>query len=85
MRRKEQKGSVQGCIENACVTGALCYRKHYETLGFVFILALASPAFGQPAPADDRVSKQNALFEEFYQTGLKNSPERANVVWRLPL
>jgi uncharacterized protein (DUF885 family) len=43
----------------------------------VFILALASSAFGQPAPIADRVSKQNALFEEFYQTGLKNSPERA--------
>ena len=43
----------------------------------VFILALASSAFGQPAPVADRVSKQNALFEEFYQTGLKNSPERA--------
>ena len=25
----------------------------------------------------DRVAQQNALFEEFYQTGLKNSPERA--------
>ena len=25
----------------------------------------------------DRVAKQNALFEEFYQTGLKNFPERA--------
>lgn len=43
----------------------------------VFILALASSAFGQPAPIADRISKQNALFEEFYQTGLKNSPERA--------
>ena len=33
--------------------------------------------FGQPAPVGDRISQQNALFEEFYQTGLKNSPERA--------
>ncbi len=40
-------------------------------------LALASAAFGQVAPVADRVAKQNALFEEFYQTGLKNSPERA--------
>jgi len=45
--------------------------------GLIFILALSSSAFGQPAPVADRVSKQNALFEEFYQTGLKNSPERA--------
>jgi uncharacterized protein (DUF885 family) len=43
----------------------------------VFILAVVSSAFGQPAPVADRVTKQNALFEEFYQTGLKNSPERA--------
>ena len=42
-----------------------------------FVLALASPAFAQIAPVADRVAQQNALFEEFYQTGLKNSPERA--------
>src|SRR5664279_1644163 len=46
-------------------------------MGLVFILAVASSAFGQPTPVAERVSKQNALFEEFYQTGLKNSPERA--------
>lgn len=42
-----------------------------------FVLASTWPAFGEPAPVVDRVAKQNALFEEFYQTGLKNSPERA--------
>jgi uncharacterized protein (DUF885 family) len=42
-----------------------------------FVLASAWPAFGEPAPVVDRVAKQNTLFEEFYQTGLKNSPERA--------
>src|SRR6478736_9215592 len=42
-----------------------------------FFLALAWPAFAQTASVSDRVAKQNALFEEFYQTGLKNSPERA--------
>jgi uncharacterized protein (DUF885 family) len=42
-----------------------------------FVLALASPVFGQMASVADRVAQQNALFEEFYQTGLKNSPERA--------
>ena len=41
------------------------------------VLALASPAFGQMASVADRVAQQNALFEEFYQTGLKNNPERA--------
>ena len=29
------------------------------------------------ASVPDRVAQQNALFEEFYQAGLKNSPERA--------
>ncbi len=42
-----------------------------------FVLALACPAFAQMAPVADRVAKQDALFEEFYETGLKNSPERA--------
>ena len=34
-------------------------------------------AFGRAASVADRVAEQNALFEEFYQTGLKNFPERA--------
>jgi uncharacterized protein (DUF885 family) len=42
-----------------------------------FFLALACPAFAQTASVADRVAQQNALFEEFYQTGLKNNPERA--------
>jgi len=46
--------------------------------GFVFVLA--SPVFAQTAPVADRVAKQNALFEEFYETGLRNSPERATAV-----
>jgi uncharacterized protein (DUF885 family) len=41
------------------------------------VLALASPAFGQSASVADRVAKQNALFDDFYEAGLKNSPERA--------
>jgi uncharacterized protein (DUF885 family) len=43
----------------------------------VFGLVLMCPAFGQAASVADRVAEQNALFEEFYQTGLKNFPERA--------
>jgi uncharacterized protein (DUF885 family) len=42
-----------------------------------FVVALASPAFGQMAPVADRAAKQNALFEEYYQAGLKHFPERA--------
>src|SRR5581483_1720442 len=43
----------------------------------VFGLVLACSAFGQTAPVADRVAKQNALFEEYYQAFLKNFPERA--------
>src|SRR5262245_1147223 len=46
-------------------------------LVFGLILGLAGPAFAQMPPVADRVAKQNALFEKFYQTGLKNFPERA--------
>src|SRR5437879_13742826 len=46
-------------------------------LVFGLVLRWAWSAFAQTAPVADRVAKQNALFEEFYQTELKNSPERA--------
>jgi uncharacterized protein (DUF885 family) len=42
-----------------------------------FFLALTSFAFAETAPVADRVAEQNKLFDEFYETGLKNSPERA--------
>jgi uncharacterized protein (DUF885 family) len=44
-------------------------------LFFGLLLGLACSAFGQTVA--DRVAKQNALFEEYYQAGLKNFPERA--------
>src|SRR5437762_1549133 len=46
-------------------------------LVFGLLLEWSWSACGQTAPVADRVAKQNALFEEFYQTELKNSPERA--------
>jgi uncharacterized protein (DUF885 family) len=46
-------------------------------LVFGLVLGWAWSACAQTAPVADRVAKQNALFEEFYQTGLKNNPERA--------
>src|SRR5256885_298033 len=46
-------------------------------LVFGLVLGWGWSAFAQTAPVADRVAKQNALFEEFYQTELKNSPERA--------
>src|SRR5438270_115464 len=42
-----------------------------------FVLALTGPGFAEMAPVADRVAEQNKLFDEFYETGLKNSPERA--------
>ncbi|MFL6504528.1 MAG: DUF885 domain-containing protein [Candidatus Udaeobacter sp.] len=39
------------------------------------VLGLACSAFGESVA--DRVAKQNVLFEEYYQAGLKNFPERA--------
>ena len=42
-----------------------------------FLLALAGPGFAELAPVADRVAEQNKLFDEFYETGLKNAPERA--------
>jgi uncharacterized protein (DUF885 family) len=42
--------------------------------------SLCSPAYAQAASVAERVAQQNALFEEFYQAGLKNSPERATAV-----
>src|SRR5438874_6836665 len=42
---------------------------------FGLVLGLACSVFGQTLA--DRVTKQNALFEEYYQAGLKNFPERA--------
>jgi uncharacterized protein (DUF885 family) len=41
------------------------------------VLGFWCSAFAQTTPVADRVAKQNALFEEYYQTSLKNFPERA--------
>ncbi len=48
---------------------------HFLLCGLV--VALACPAFAETASVADHVAKQNGLFEEFYEIGLKNSPERA--------
>ena len=42
--------------------------------------SLCSPASAQATSVADRVAQQNALFEDFYQAGLKSSPERATSV-----
>jgi uncharacterized protein (DUF885 family) len=46
-------------------------------LVFGLVLGFGCSAFAQTAPVADRVAKQNALFEEYYQASLKNFPERA--------
>ncbi|HEY4596586.1 MAG TPA: DUF885 domain-containing protein, partial [Thermoanaerobaculia bacterium] len=49
---------------------------------FLLVLGVCSyaQAQAQNASVAERVAKQNALFEEFYETGLKNAPERATSV-----
>ena len=44
------------------------------------VLVVASSVLGQTASVADRVAAQNKLFDEFWETGLKNSPERATAV-----
>jgi uncharacterized protein (DUF885 family) len=47
---------------------------------FLLAASLGSHAYAQDASVADRTAKQSSLFEEFYQKGLKNSPERATSV-----
>jgi uncharacterized protein (DUF885 family) len=42
--------------------------------------SVCSSAHAQATSVAERVAQQNALFEEFYQAGLKNAPERATAV-----
>jgi uncharacterized protein (DUF885 family) len=42
--------------------------------------SVCSSAHAQDTSLTERVAQQNALFEELYQAGLKNSPERATSV-----
>jgi uncharacterized protein (DUF885 family) len=46
-------------------------------LVFGLVFGLACAAFGEMSPVAERVAKQNALFEKYYQVTLKNFPERA--------
>ncbi len=47
---------------------------------FLLAVTLCSPASAQEASLADRVAKQNALFAEFFEAGLKSSPERATSI-----
>jgi uncharacterized protein (DUF885 family) len=50
-----------------------------QHLAFALLAFLALPAVSQ-SPVADRIAAQNALFEEQWQAGLKNSPERATSI-----
>src|SRR6201992_3179467 len=41
------------------------------------LLFVCAGVVAQVPSVADRVAQQNALFEEYFQTGLKNAPERA--------
>jgi uncharacterized protein (DUF885 family) len=47
---------------------------------FLLAICLCSSVHAQATSVAEHVAKQNALFEEFYQVGLKNSPERATSI-----
>ena len=52
-----------------------------KIFGYALLATSFCPlAIAQTAPVADRVTAQNALFEEYYQLGLKNNPERATSV-----
>src|ERR1700688_4165832 len=47
-------------------------------LSLIFLLAIAVSVSAQDAkPAGDRVAAQNAIFDDYYETELRNFPERA--------
>jgi uncharacterized protein (DUF885 family) len=50
--------------------------RYHLSLFFLFVLAISISA-KNPKPITDRVAAQNALFDEQYETDLRNFPERA--------
>lgn len=56
---------------------ALLPSSNMRQLVFGLVLVFSCSAFAETAPVTDRLAKQNALFEEYYQSFLKNNPERA--------
>lgn len=56
---------------------ALLPSSNMRQLVFGLVLAFLCSASAETAPVTDRLAKQNALFEEYYQSFLKNNPERA--------
>jgi uncharacterized protein (DUF885 family) len=77
MRRLFDHSRVHALTPTTLVVPHLCRVCPSRSILLGLVLGFASLAFGQRTPVAERVAKQNALFEEFYQTGLKNFPERA--------
>src|ERR1700680_2900242 len=69
---------ISSAIPFLCnLRGTLRYIMRLHTTLF-FLVALAGSVFAQNLkPVADRVAAQNALFEEQYETDLRNFPERA--------
>jgi uncharacterized protein (DUF885 family) len=51
-----------------------------RVLACLLLASVGSSALAQDSSVTERVARQNALFEELYQAGLKNAPERATSV-----
>src|SRR6202140_5018554 len=59
-------------------TALIRFRTMRNCLSLIFLLAGAGSVSGQDAkPAADRVAAQNAIFDDYYETELRNFPERA--------
>src|SRR3954451_7290553 len=65
-----------GMVRFRCAT----LRRMRNLACFLLVLGVCSYAQAQAPSVAERVAKQNALFEEFYENGLKNAPERATSV-----
>jgi len=59
-------------------TALIRFRTMRNCLSLIFLLAGAVSVSGQDAkPAADRVAAQNAIFDDYYESELRNFPERA--------
>src|SRR5882672_9194727 len=77
-REGQKTGARSGAHFFASVSSGTLYTlmRLYQSL--FFLVAVVGSAFAQnPKPVADRLAAQNALFEEQYESDLRNSPERA--------
>jgi hypothetical protein len=88
LRRSQEQGQeeAQSCVEisSSATLPATCANKSWHLL-CLLAAGLSTWPPQKPASLEDRLAAQNALFEDYYQTGLKESPEAATAYRRLPL